>query len=58
MKMALLKQTLMVDQVRDCSLWLLVEGGGVFQEIENTFVRKYITVIKNQCNKGTTLDFL
>lgn len=40
--MALLKQTLTVDQVRDCSLWLLVEGGGGSQEIENTFVRKHI----------------
>lgn len=31
--MTLLKQTLTVDQVRDCSLWLLVEGGGGSQEI-------------------------
>lgn len=40
--MALVKQTLTVDQVRDCSLWLLVEGRGGSQEIENTFVRKHI----------------
>lgn len=39
--MTLIKQTLTVDQVCDCSLWLLVEGGGGSQEIENTFVRKH-----------------
>lgn len=39
--MALLKQTLTVDQVLDCSLWLLIEGGGGSQELENTFVRKH-----------------
>lgn len=40
--MALLKQTLTVNQVRDCGLWLSVEGGGGSQEIENTIVRKHI----------------
>lgn len=40
--MALLKQIFTVDQFRDCSLWLLVVGGGGSREIDNTFVRKHI----------------